>query len=233
MSEHCDFTEQVSVEAEGGRLRPDMIVHLPAERDVVVDAKVSLSAYLEALEAESEEARQALLLKHAEQVRAHMLRLSHKAYWDQFERAPEFVVMFIPGESFFSAAVEQQHELLEDGMTRHVVLATPTTLIALLWAVAYGWRQEQLAQNAQEISRLGKDIYDRMGKLAEYVTNIGKGLDQAARAYNQAVGSMEARLYPAARRFKELGAGTGDDIPPLQPTDTTIRPLTPPETSED
>ncbi len=221
MSEHCDFTEQVSVEAEGGRLRPDMVVHLPSDRDVVVDAKVSLSAYLEALEAETEDQRRDQLQRHADQVRTHMLRLSQKAYWDQFERAPEFVVMFIPGESFFSAAVEQQHELLEDGMSRRVVLATPTTLIALLWAVAYGWRQQQLAENAQEISRLGKDIYDRMGKLAEYVTGIGKGLDQATRAYNQAVGSMEARLYPAARRFKELGAGTGGDIQPLQPTDTT------------
>jgi DNA recombination protein RmuC len=233
MSEHCDFTEQVSVDTEGGRLRPDMIVHLPSERDVVVDAKVSLSAYLEALEADTEEKRQALLLKHSDQVRSHMMRLSQKAYWDQFAKAPEFVVMFIPGESFFSAAIEQQHELLEDGMSRQVVLATPTTLIALLWAVAYGWRQQQLAENAQEISRLGKDIYDRMGKLADYVLSIGKGLDQAVHAYNQAVGSMEARLYPAARRFKELGAGTGEDIAAIKPVESTTRPLTPPETGED
>jgi DNA recombination protein RmuC len=232
MSEHCDFTEQVSVEAEGGRLRPDMIVHLPAGRDVVVDAKVSLSAYLQALEAGTEEERQALLLRHAEQVRAHMTRLSQKAYWDQFERAPEFVVMFIPGESFFSAALEQQNGLLEDGMNRRVVLATPTTLIALLWAVAYGWRQQQLAENAQEISRLGKDLYDRMGTLAKYVNDIGYGLDKALSAYNQSVRSMESRLYPAARRFKELGAGAGADIPPIEPVETTTRSLTPPENPE-
>ena len=229
MSEHCDFTEQVSVDTDAGRLRPDMIVHLPSNRDVVVDAKVSLKAYLEALEADTEEKRQALLLRHAEQVRSHMQRLAQKSYWAQFDQAPEFVVMFIPGESFFSAALEQQSELLEDGMSSRVVLATPTTLISLLWAVAYGWRQERIAENAQKISKEGREIYERMAKLAEYVTNVGKGLDHAVGAYNQAVGSMEARLYPAARRFKELGAGTGDDIPVIEPIEATTRKLTPPE----
>ena len=229
MSEHCDFTEQVSVDTDAGRLRPDMIVHLPSNRDVVVDAKVSLKAYLEALEADTEEKRQALLLRHAEQVRSHMQRLAQKSYWAQFDQAPEFVVMFIPGESFFSAALEQQSELLEDGMSSRVVLATPTTLISLLWAVAYGWRQERIAENAQKISKEGREIYERMAKLAEYVTDVGKGLDHAVGAYNQAVGSMEARLYPAARRFKELGAGTGDDIPVIEPIEATTRKLTPPE----
>lgn len=229
MSEHCDFTEQVSVDTDAGRLRPDMIVHLPSNRDVVVDAKVSLKAYLEALEADTEEKRQALMLRHAEQVRSHMQRLAQKSYWAQFDQAPEFVVMFIPGESFFSAALEQQSELLEDGMSSRVVLATPTTLISLLWAVAYGWRQEQIAENAQKISKEGREIYERMGKLAEYVADVGKGLDHAVGAYNQAVGSMEARLYPAARRFKELGAGTGDDIAVIEPIEATTRKLTPPE----
>jgi len=233
MSAHCDFTEQVSIDTENGRLRPDMVVHLPASRDVVVDAKVSLKAYLEAVEAETEERRRELLAKHAEQVRSHMLRLSQKSYWDQFDQAPEFVVMFIPGESFFSAAVEQHHELLEDGMSRRVVLATPTTLIALLWAVAYGWRQQALTENARAISELGKQIYDRMGKLADYIADVGKALERAVSAYNQAVGSMEARLYPAARRFKELGAGTGDEIETIPTIESTTRQFTPPDMPED
>ena len=221
------------MDTDAGRLRPDMIVHLPANRDVVVDAKVSLKAYLEALEADSEEKRQALLLRHAEQVRDPHAGTRQEGYWAQFAQAPEFVVMFIPGESFFSAALEQQSELLEDGMSNRVVLATPTTLIALLWAVAYGWRQQQIAENAQAISELGRQIYERMGKLADYVTDVGKALDHAVGAYNQAVGSMEARLYPAARRFKELGAGTGGEIAVIEPIETTTRKLTPPDMPED
>lgn len=233
MSEHCDFTEQVSVESETGVLRPDMIIHLPSQRDVVVDAKVPLSAYMEAIEVDSEEERARLLGRHAEQVRSHMRRLSQKGYWDQFAHAPDFVVMFIPGESFFSAAVQQRPELLEEGMRQRVVLGTPTTLIVLLWSVAYGWRQEQLAQNAQEISDLGRQLYERMTTLADHISEMGKGLERANQAYNRAVGSMEHRVFPAARRFKDLGVTAGADIPAIEPLETAPRKLNPPEPPEE
>ena len=162
-----------------------------------------------------------------------MRNLGGRAYWQQFNTAPEFVVMFIPGESFFAAAVDQDHGLIEDGMEMRVVLATPTTLIALLHAVAYGWRQEQIAKNAQDISDLGKQLYDRMKVLAEHLTGIGKGLEKANAAYNSAIGSMETRVLPAARRFKELGAAPGDDIAVVEPVETTPRALSAPELTEE
>jgi DNA recombination protein RmuC len=226
MSEHCDFTEQVSVQTEDGRIRPDMVVHLPAQREIVVDSKVPLAAYLNALSAESEEQRKTCLKQHAGQVRKHMKDLSSKAYWRQFDQAPEFVVMFIPAESFFAAALDQDHSLLEDGMQSGVILATPTTLIALLRAVAYGWRQEQMAKNAQEISILGRDLYERMRTLAGYVAGIGKGLNKAVDSYNSAVGSLESRVLPAARRFKDLRAASGDDIEILTSVDKTPKSVT-------
>ncbi|MGB9625828.1 MAG: DNA recombination protein RmuC [Phycisphaerae bacterium] len=232
MSDHCDYQEQVSVETNDGRLRPDMVVHLPAGRDIVVDAKVSLAAYLEALSAESEERRAACLQRHAQQLRTHMNQLAGKAYWEQFGRAPEMVVMFIPGESFFAAAVDCDKSLIEDGMSRRVVLATPTTLLALLRAVAYGWRQEQIAQNAQEISDLGRQLYERLRTLVEHFANVGKSLQKANEAYNKAVGSMETRVFSAARRFKDLGATSGPEIEVIEPIDATPRELRLPEANE-
>lgn len=230
MVEHCDFFQQVTTTTEeGGRLRPDMIINLPSDRQVVVDSKVPLEAYLESISCESEEKRTECLTRHAQQLRAHMNSLSKKDYWKQFEKTPEFVVMFIPGESFFSCALEQEPALIEEGMERRVVLATPTTLIALLWAVAYGWRQEQMTENAQTISDLGKDLYGRMRKLADYIKDIGKGLDKATHSYNQAVGSMESRVLPSARKFKDLGISPSEDIPTLDPTEKQVRELQSPE----
>jgi DNA recombination protein RmuC len=234
MVEHCDFSQQVTAtDDEGSRLRPDMIVHLPSNRQVVVDSKVPLEAYLEGISAESEDLRTECLDRHAQQLRAHMNSLSKKDYWKQFEKTPEFVVMFIPGESFFSCALEQEPALIEEGMEKRVVLATPTTLIALLWAVAYGWRQEQMTENAQKISELGKDLYGRMRKLADYIKDIGKGLEKATHSYNQAVGSIESRVLPSARKFKDLGISPSEEITTLDPTEKQIRELQSPELLEE
>lgn len=223
MSEHCDFTEQLSVSSEAGRIRPDLLIHLPSGREIVVDAKVSLDAYLDAIAAESEQSRKNSLVRHAAQIRSHMVALSAKSYWEQFPTTPEFVVMFIPGESFFAAAADADHQLIEDGMEKNIVIATPSTLIALVRAVAYGWRQEQIAKNAQKISDFGKELYERMRILAGHITAIGNGLENANKAYNTAVGSLESRVLPSARRFKELGAATGEEIAVIEPLDSQVR----------
>jgi len=217
MSEHCDYTEQVSVDTEEGRIRPDLIIHLPAEREIVVDSKVSLTAYLDAVAAETDEEKKEFITKHAQQVRKHMKSLSEKNYWNQFIRAPEFVVMFMPGDSFLSAALENDHTLIEDGMESKVIIATPTTLIALLRAIAYGWRQEQIAKSAREIANLGKEIYDRFQPFLEHINKIGSNLSQAVVAFNKMVMSLERRVMVSVRKFKELGAAGDKELPEIQP----------------
>ncbi len=217
MSEHCDYTEQVSVDTDEGRIRPDLIIHLPAEREIVVDSKVSLTAYLDAVAAKTDDERKGLIIKHAQQVRKHMKSLSEKKYWDQFTQAPEFVVMFMPGDSFLSAALENDHTLIEDGMESKVIIATPTTLIALLRAIAYGWRQEQIAKSAQEIANLGKEIYDRFQPFLEHINKIGSNLSQAVVAFNKMVMSLERRVMVSIRKFKELGAAGDKELPEIEP----------------
>jgi len=223
MVDHCDFVEQQSVTGDDGRFRPDMVVQLPGGRQIIVDAKTVLAAYLDAHEAQDDATRREALRRHAGQVRSRMDELSLKAYWTQFDRAPEFVVLFLPGEQFLGAVLDQDPRLIEEGFSRGVVLATPATLIALLRAVAYGWRQEQLTAHAQEAGRLGKDLYERMAVLAEHVNDVGQALGKSVSAYNRAVSSLETRILPAARRFKELGVSSDKDIPLLEPAELVPR----------
>jgi DNA recombination protein RmuC len=225
MSKHCDFTEQSYLQGEDGRYRPDMLIHLPGERRIVVDSKTPLDAYLEAVEAVEEGRRNDALRRHAAQVRQQMQQLSSKDYWSRLDSSPEFVVLFLPGESFFAAALEQDRTLIEDGIAQRVILATPTTLIALLKSVAYAWRQEQLAENSRQISELGKEMYDRVATLTEHLRDMGAALNRAVASYNKAVGSFESRAIVTARKFKDLGATVADDIPPLDKVDETPRTL--------
>lgn len=217
MSEHCDFTEQVSVSTDEGRLRPDMVVHLPVNREIVVDSKASLDAYIDAASSNDDDQKKILIEKHAQQVRIHMKMLSGKKYWDQFSKAPEFVVMFIPGESFLSAALSIDHTLIEDGMENRVIIATPTTLIALLRAVAFGWRQEQIAKHAQEIANLGKEIYDRFEPFLGHINRTGSYLSQATVSFNRMIMSLERRVLVSVKKFKELGAAGDKELLEVQP----------------
>ncbi len=225
MLQYCDFVEQETVVTEDGRIRPDLIVRLPGNRTIVVDAKVPFDAFYESISTTDEDIRSARLKDHARLVRVHIGALSKKSYWESVQPTPEFVLLFLPGETFYSAALENDPKLIEDGVGQNVIIATPTTLIALLKAVSYGWRQEQMAENAKEVSELGKTLYDRLRVFTNHFANIGKGIERALDSYNQGVGSFEGRVLRTARKFKERGALSGEDIETLEPIDKAIRSL--------
>ncbi|RMH32549.1 MAG: DNA recombination protein RmuC [Nitrospirae bacterium] len=228
MAQYCDFYEQHHVSTDNGSFRPDMIVRLPAGREVVVDAKVPLTAYLEALDTTTEEERESALARHVALVRQHVHGLASKEYWEQFTASPEFVVLFIPNDSFLAAAAERDPSLVETALSKKVVIATPTTFIALLRAIAYGWRQEQMTESAQRISAIGQELSERLSVFVEHLMQIGSTLGKTVEAYNKAVGSLESRVLPSARKFKSLGIGGKREIDELRPIDQIPRPLTPP-----
>ncbi|MCA1606033.1 MAG: DNA recombination protein RmuC [Acidobacteria bacterium] len=223
MLQYCDFDEQTTVATDDGRIRPDVIIRLPGNRTIVIDAKVPFDAFYESISTKDDEIRCARLKDHARLVRTHIGSLSKKSYWESVQPTPEFVLLFLPGETFYSAALEIDPKLIEDGVGKGVIIATPTTLIALLKAVSYGWRQEQMAENAKEVSELGKTLYDRLRVFTNHFADIGKGLDRALDSYNRGVGSLEGRVLRAARKFKERGAIGGEDIEILEPLDKAAR----------
>ena len=223
MLQRCDFDEQPALHSENGRLRPDLIVHLPGGKQIVVDAKVPLEAFLDAQECSDDDARAARLQAHARQVREHMNALGSKAYWDQLGASPEMVVMFLPGETLFSAALQHDLTLIEHGLQQRVLLASPITLIALLTTVAHTWRQEAFTENYREVARLGRDLYDRLAVLYEHFEELRKRLDGAVHSYNRAAGSFESRVLVTARRMKDLDLTTADELPTLEPIETAPR----------
>ena len=223
MLPYCDFTEQPSLIGELGRQRPDLIVKLPGGKTIVVDAKVPLEAYLDATDAQDDATRERRMADHARQVRDHMTKLGAKSYWEQVQPSPEFVVMFLPAESFFQSALQHDPELIDFGVRCHVYPASPITLIALLQVVAQGWRHERLAQNAEEIQALGRELYARVSKMTDYLDTLRMRLDSTVKAFNDTVGSYETRVLVSARKFKELGATADNEIDPLQPVDTVPR----------
>lgn len=225
MTKHCDFIEQESRDSEDGRLRPDMVIRLPGNKHVIIDAKAPLAAYLQALEATDDATRKRLLADHAKQVRSRISELGSKSYWNTFDDTPEFVIMFLPGEVFFSTALQEDPELIEFGMDKKVILASPLTLIALLRSVAYGWQQESIAENAQEIRNLGAELYERVSGLAGYFGKLGRSLEQSVGHFNSAIGSLESRTLVSARRFKEMGVPADKDIPQVNSIDTAVRNL--------
>lgn len=223
MVEHCDFNEQAHTQTENGAIRPDLIIHLPDQGEVVVDVKTPLDAYLEATEAESDAERRQAMQRHSRNVANRVKELAAKAYWAQFEHSPEFVILFIPGEQFLSAALEVNPGLLEDALRQRVILSTPTSLMALLKAIAYGWRNLALAEGAQEIRRLAIDLYDRLATFSGHLARVGKQLDGGMKAYNQAVGSLERMVLPGARKFTELGVDPKNPLPDLPEIETAVR----------
>jgi DNA recombination protein RmuC len=229
MLSHCDFAEQATIGGDGRVARPDLIVYLAGGKNVVVDAKVPLQAYLDALEARDEETREQRLVDHARQLHDHIRKLSSKTYWSDVSSTPEFVVLFIPGEPFFAAALERNPGLIEEAARRQVILATPTTLIAVLWAIAHGWREERVAENARAISELGRELYGRIGTLAGHFSKLKRSIDSVVRTYNEAAGSLESRVLVSARRMKDLGATAVGDIEVLEPVEHAPRTLSAPE----
>jgi DNA recombination protein RmuC len=223
MVEHCDFKEQVHVRAEDGNLRPDMIVHMPDGRDLVVDVKTPLDAYLEAVDATTDEARAIAMRRHANAIAERVRQLGAKNYWSQFERSPDFVILFIPGDQFLSAALAEQPNLLEDAIRQDVIIATPSSFVALLKAVAYGWRQMALAQNAETIRNLAEDLYKRLGVFTAHLAKLGRNLSNSVDHFNAAVGSLERQVLPGARKFTELGVRPDREIEPLEPIDKLAR----------
>lgn len=230
MLEHCDFEEQVPVRTDEGTLRPDMVVHMPGGLNIVVDAKTPLDAYLDALNADDDTARAGYLRQHAQNVNNHIKVLAGKEYWRKIEQySPDFVVMFIPGEPFYLAALQEDPSLLNAGVENRVILAAPTTLVALLKVAAYGWRQAQLAENARRISELGCELYDRVAVLANHLQTLGKHIDNSVAAYNRTVGALESRVLVTARRFSELGVETSKEVAEIEPVESQTRGLNAPE----
>jgi len=217
MTAHVDFTEQQHRNTDSGAIRPDMVVHMPERRDIVVDVKTPLDAYLAAVEAQDDEERGSQLRRHAQIVGARVRELSSKQYWSQFERSPDFVVLFLPGDQFLAAALQENPGLIDDSLRQNVMLATPTSLVALLKAVSYGWKQTILADNAAEIRRLGEELYKRLAVFGEHLGKLGKSLGSSVESYNRAVGSLEQQVLPAARRFPELGLRVNREIDPIEP----------------
>jgi DNA recombination protein RmuC len=223
LSEHCDFTEQAQVDSgERGALRPDLLVHMPEARDLVVDAKTPLDGYLDAIEAQDDDSRSAALARHAMQVEQRVRELGQKSYWEQFEKSPEFAVLFLPGDQFLSAALAERPDLLENALKQSIIIATPSTLMALLKVVAYGWRQAAASENAAEIRELGTELHKRLTTFVGHLQRVGRSLDNALGAYNAAVGSFERNVTPQARRFTELGA-TADSLPGIDPVEQIVR----------
>jgi len=233
MVEHCDFQEQVHTSAEDKVIRPDMIVRMPDQRELVVDVKAPLDAYLEAVEAKDDAQRELGLKRHARNVREHIRKLSSKAYWEQFSQSPEFVILFIPGDQFLSAALNEEPDLIEHALSQHIILATPTSFVALLKAVAYGWRQLALADNAEEIRRLAEDLYGRLGTFVSHLSKVGKQLSSSVESYNRAVGSLERKVLPGARKFVELGIHPKKEIESLEPVETLPRNIVEPQAEND
>jgi DNA recombination protein RmuC len=226
MIEHVDFIEEQTIQGDGGRLRPDVIVRLPGAKSVVVDAKTPLDAYLAALDTSDEETRERQMADHARQVRDHVRVLASRDYWKALPVTPDFVVMFVPGEAFFASAIESDPNLFEQAVRQRVLITTPTTMIALLKAIAYGWQQEKLTENAQVVANLARDLFDRIKVFSGYMRDLGRSLQQAVERYNRGVGSLEARVLPAARRFEDLGVvPSGSEIPLLEPVETNARNL--------